>query len=87
METIDNCNNFPVLSPHVMYSIQNMIMAVSSSFLKFISLTVVLSCTVKAEVKMFPRRTAYEDGTIMLGGLFDLHHTEGVINNSCSNLL
>ena len=87
METIDNCNNFSVLSPLVTCSIQNMIMAVSSSFLKFISLTVVLSCTVKAEVKMFPRRTAYEDGTIMLGGLFDLHHTEGVINNSCSNLL
>ncbi|XP_022781880.1 extracellular calcium-sensing receptor-like [Stylophora pistillata] len=61
-------------------------MAMPSSFLMFIFLAAVLSCFVKAGAKTFPRRTAYEDGTIMLGGLFDLHHNAGE-NNSCGNLL
>lgn len=62
-----------------------MIMVVFLLFLKFIFFIVVLLCIIKVEVKMFFWRIVYEDGIIMLGGLFDLYYIEGVINNSCSN--
>lgn len=63
-------------------------MAMFSSCLKFLSvLAVVLSCNVNQGVNgLFPRRTAYKEGDIILGGLFDLHQSAGE-NDTCSDLL
>ena len=58
-----------------------------SSWLKFSFLAVLLLCNGSHRVNcILQQRSAYEDGHIVLGGLFDLHQSAGN-NNYCGDIL